>query len=359
MKLKLMLSVILTFSLTTLHHPAIAAPKNIAECTSIKDGINVKLPGSFEELLAKRKCISYAAWQKFSSSTNEILSTPKMEIFIGPNTKPFYLNPVKAAQAIIDAFPKANYSGDTFYIYYNFKDSAWAKKTFQSLISVSEYENISRNQGNRVIENMCDSKAKSCFGSQAITSESGNGLVLLGVPNALNNYDPTSSYRFKTGMLEAHEYFHLLQDAALFGEIRGDVKWPPLWILEGGGEYVQNAVINKSSFTKYLDFRALDAKELYRKKATYTDKYVIKYLNSSLLSENDSKYDHWLSYNLGSRFIEILVALKGQDSLLALIAELGNKVVFAQAFENVYGISWEKAVPIIAKVVSTDIATGR
>ena len=358
MRLRFFTAIVISVSIAALHYPAKSAPKVASDCSSSGAGINKKLPATFEELLKKRKCIPFAAWKNVSSSTGAKLPKTEIKVFIGPNTKPFYLKPSIAAQAITDSFSNSNYIGESFYIYYNFKDSAWAKKTLQSLISRAEYEQISRNQGDRVIENGCDALEKTCFGSQAITSESGKGLVLLGVPNSLNNNDPTATYRFKTGMLEAHEYFHLLQDAALFGEAYGSEDWPPTWITEGGAEYIQNAVIHKRSWKKYLDYRFLGASELYRLKNTYTEKFLIEYLKSSISDDGGSKYDFWLSYNLGSRFVEVLVALKGQNSLLELNSELGSGMSFAQAFETVYGFPWDKAVPILAKVVSADISNG-
>jgi hypothetical protein len=356
MRLRLISVLLLTVSMASFHHPAPAAPKIPAECLSSSSGINKKIPTSFEELLLKRKCISVAAWKNVSTSTNSSSQKPTVKVLIGPNTKPFYLKPGVAVQAINNTFSNSTYTGDSFYIYYNFKDSAWAKTTLQSLLTADEYENISRNQDNRMIENGCDAISKTCFGSQAITSILGKGLVLLGVPNSLNSNDPTSRYRMRTGMLEAHEHFHLLQDAALFGEVHGAEIWPPGWITEGGAEYIQNAVIHKSSWKNYRDYRFLGASELYRMKSIYTEKFLIEYLNSTVIDDGGSKYDSWLSYNLGSRFVEILVALKGPNSLLELNSEIGMRKNFAKAFEYVYGISWSNAVPILAKVVSSDIA---
>jgi hypothetical protein len=90
----------------------------------------------------------------------------------------------------------------------------------------------------------------------------------------------------------------------------------------------------------------------------YTQKYLEEYLGQSISGEDGSQYDSWLAYNLGSRFIEIMVAIKGQDSLIQLNKEMATKVGFARAFENVYGFPWSKAAPIIAKVVSADISKG-
>jgi hypothetical protein len=342
--------------MASFHPSAVAAPKIPSECLTSGTGINKKIPTSFEELLLKRRCIAFAAWKNVSTSTNSSSSKPVIKILIGPNTKPYYRKTALAVQAISNTFSNSIYTGESFYIYYNFKDSAWAKRTLQSLLTADEYENISRNQDNRMIENGCDAMSKTCFGSQAITSILGKGLVLLGVPNSLNNNDPTASYRFKTGMLEAHEHFHLLQDAALFGAAHGADIWPPRWITEGGAEYIQNAVIHKSSWKNYQDYRFSGASDLYRLKSTYTEKFLVEYLRETVIDDGGSKYDSWLSYNLGSRFVEILVALKGPHSLLELNSEMGMGMSFAQAFEKVYGISWNVAVPILATVVSSDIA---
>ena len=353
---KLLTAIGLSFSLSMPLYTAAAAPKGSAECTSSNSGINKKLPTTLQEATSKRKCIPFAAWQRMGAKKESATALAQVEVFIGPNTKPWFSKVPAAVQSVVQLFPNSPQPQMSYFIYYNFKDAAWAKKKLQSLVSPNEYENFSRNENGRVTESNCEEARKDCFGSKALTAESGKGFVLLGVPNALNNGDPVADYRFKAGMLEAHEFFHLLQDIPLVGKGLEQLDWPPGWVTEGGAEYIQNGAINKGSFKKYLDFRALDSSDLYQMKWLYTEKYLAEYLRQSISERRGSQYNSWLSYNLGSRFIEVLVAIKGQESLLQLNYELATKIGFAQAFEKVYGISWNKAVPILAKVVSSDIA---
>ena len=355
-KRHLLISIALSFSLAAPNYIATAAPKGAAECTSSNSGSDRNLPKTFQEAFSKRKCISFAAWQRMGAKIESATALAQVEVLIGPNTKPWFSRIPNAVQSVVRLFPNSEIPQMSYFIYYNFKDAAWAKKKLRSLVSANEYENFSRNENGRVTESNCEEARKDCFGSKALTAASGKGFVLLGVPNALNNGDLVADYRFKAGMLEAHEYFHLLQDIPLVGKDLEQRDWPPSWVTEGGAEYIQNGAINKGSFKKYLDFRARDSSNLYQMKWMYTEKYLVEYLRQSISEARGSQYDSWLAYNLGSRFIEVLVAIQGQESLIKLNYELATKIGFAKAFENVYGISWNKAVPILAKVVASELA---
>jgi hypothetical protein len=54
-----------------------------------------------------------------------------------------------------------------------------------------------------------------------------------------------------------------------------------------------------------------------------------------------------------------LVALKGPDSLTDLYDFMASGRTFEQAFEQVYGISYEAAKPIITSIVVDQIAAGK
>ena len=54
-------------------------------------------------------------------------------------------------------------------------------------------------------------------------------------------------------------------------------------------------------------------------------------------------------------FIEILVALKGPESTMELWKQVGNGASFRSAFENIYGIAFDSALPIMAKAMTLQI----
>jgi hypothetical protein len=54
-------------------------------------------------------------------------------------------------------------------------------------------------------------------------------------------------------------------------------------------------------------------------------------------------------------FIEILTALKGPASTMEVWKLTGTGLKFTDAFEKVYGISFEKALPIMSKAIALQL----
>ena len=50
--------------------------------------------------------------------------------------------------------------------------------------------------------------------------------------------------------------------------------------------------------------------------------------------------------------MEALSAIGGVQSTMALTAEQARGKTFSEAFESVYGISWNEAQPILVKVIA-------
>ena len=68
-----------------------------------------------------------------------------------------------------------------------------------------------------------------------------------------------------------------------------------------------------------------------------------------------SKYESWRMYDLGGMLVEILTALKGPSSTMELWRLSGTGLNFTEAFEKVYGISFEKALPRISKAIALEL----
>jgi hypothetical protein len=54
-------------------------------------------------------------------------------------------------------------------------------------------------------------------------------------------------------------------------------------------------------------------------------------------------------------FVETLVSIKGPASTMEVWKQCGSGMKFPDAFEKVYGISFEKALPIISKAIALEL----
>ena len=64
-----------------------------------------------------------------------------------------------------------------------------------------------------------------------------------------------------------------------------------------------------------------------------------------------------LGYTVGALTTEILVAIAGPQSVMAMYALGAEGQDFPKAFKNVYGISWSDASTILSKVLAAEYAT--
>ena len=85
----------------------------------------------------------------------------------------------------------------------------------------------------------------------------------------------------------------------------------------------------------------------------------VDYLSMSHYEKNWDNFPYAMKYEMSARTVEILVALKGPDSIVRLIEVMASGNTFDKAFETVYGISYESAKPIIAKILVDQFENGR
>lgn len=311
----------------------------------------IVLPTSFADLFENRKGISLAAWQKSS----EIIKANKskagsLEIFTGPNTKPYYDDYPTAVSLVSRLFPGRNEPTRTIIVRFKYVDLDWAEATLRSKLSAEDFNWLNNTENGKVIQRQCDDRTKNCMGAmqQSIFS-TGLSIILQGVPNTDNPNDATGKLRFGSGMLEAHEYFHALQRIPIMGKT--DV-WPHAWFREGGAEWVQNMAIFYDDYKTYKDYIRLDC---FYDCPKLTEADIVEFLQTSKENYFLPKFQQFLNYSLGSRFIEALVAIKGPDGLVGMYAEMGKKLSFADAFKNVYGVEWSYAIPILAKTIYANL----
>jgi hypothetical protein len=86
---------------------------------------------------------------------------------------------------------------------------------------------------------------------------------------------------------------------------------------------------------------------------------VRDFLSLTHYSTNWSTFAYPMKYQMSARIIETLVALNGPDSLTALYEYMATSKTFEEAFQHVYGITYESAKPILASIIVDQIAAGK
>ncbi len=329
------------------------APTPSATPTPTPTSEPIVLPTSFADLYENRKGISLAAWQKSSGVIKANKSKAgTLEIFTGPSTKPYYDDYPTAVSLVSRLFPNRGEPSRTIVIRYSYSDIAWAETTLRSKITADEFTWLNNNSGGKTFTGRCDDNSKNCRGAMQQTLFSGVSLIIQGVPNTLDINDPTMASRLKTGMLEAHEYFHALQRIPIMG--KSEV-WPHAWFREGGAEWVQNMAINFDDYKKYREFIKADCGfECGR----LSEADIVEFLEKSNENYTPPNFNQYLDYNLGALFIEALVAIKGPDSVIDMYEQMGKKITFDQAFKNTFGVEWRYAIPILARAISANVKDG-
>lgn len=263
-----------------------------------------------------------------------------LTIKVGPHTTPNNLDPLVAFANAQSIFPKYPRPQNVTAIYFNYQDTKWAQDLLNKLLAKGAPYDISKE-----VIHACASP-NNCRGASALTNRlTGDGVMLFSVGDTP---DPNK----KTGEVEAHEYHHLMQDAALF-EFPNSQNNFPAWLVEGGATFIEASALNGSDFTNYLvDKRRLTQNIIGN--IAVNQKWLENYLSKSDTSDRSfwtSKNDFQFTYSVGYLVTEILVSIADTNSYMNLFVDAGKGLLFSKAFEKNFGISWKNAYPLIAKSI--------
>ena len=291
-------------------------------------------PASWSELVSKSEGITYWAWKLAQERIAKAApATTEFVIHIGPNTEMNVKDPEKILKMVSGFYADAPQVKLTHVAFFDFADVMWAQDLDK------KYSNRPRPTE---VAMTCRSKTL-CNGGNAYID--GNLVGFNYVGSSPSNREIAMK---NSGETIAHEYFHVIQMLPNYDAIaRGvDPEWMPDWIREGTAEWFATAVVSKefSDLTSYQ--RNCSEVELYRNK--FSAESV-----SKVLSSNTGQSDNgFFAYNLGAKVAEALVVLKGVDSILEFYALGARGQNFETAFQNIYGISWAEAKPILAEAIS-------
>jgi len=304
-------------------------------------------PSSLSDLYQNRNGIAYAAWKSTADSIAAGKSNiVNLTVFRGPNTlPPKYATPEVAIGLVSRAFSSYQVPQNIFIIQYSVGDIKWADEKVKSLIDSDSYSQLNRNENGHLVDSNCG--ANDCFGAKQVSTNSGIAFILQGIHTG-NNNDPMGVARWELGQLEAHEFTHALQRATVSGQPTKE--WPTSWITEGSAELAQNLVMSYKSYDEYMKWRKLDSSQFYGNNSKITTKFMTNFLDSSSNKDYQKPIDTYYAYSLGSRIVEIFVALKGPGIMLDLFRETALQG-FEPAFKSLFGTPWSEASPIINKTI--------
>ncbi len=297
-------------------------------------------PTSFDDLIANYEGISYAAWSKSKAviaASNDVALPFKA--LTGANTTLSFKNPAEAFDLVSRLYPGYKSSSDMTVLTFSYDDRDWAQAQMKQLQPKSTYEWITYTA--------CATRP-TCDGGGVFTDDKGSGLIVLTTGVARGGQGP--------GVLEAHEFTHAIQQNQMR---RASVwpltnAWPATWYIEGQALFAENASIYNQSFDLYTKNRRASSNELYRDSAI-TSTWIQEFFVVNQTPDWFNKYPRWRQYDLGAMLIETLTAIKGPGSTMEIWKLMGTGQSFNQAFENIYGTSFDKALPIISKAIALQL----
>jgi hypothetical protein len=298
------------------------------------------VPTSFDDLIAKYEGISYAAWSKSNAAikaSNDV--APPFRALTGPNTTLAFKNPASAYDLVARLYSGYKSTNAMTVLSFGYDDRDWAEEQMKQLHPKSTWQWIKFTA--------CATRA-TCWGGGMFTDEKANGLLVVTTEVLDDNH--------LSGTLDAHEYLHAIQQnqmnrPTVWPETSD---WPPSWYREGQATFAQNATIYYQSFELYLRNRKSISTELYRD-STFNSQWIQEFFVVNQPPTWFNKYQSWRQYDMGAMLVEVLTALKGPGSTMEIWKLMGTGQTFNQAFEKVYGISFDKALPIISKAIALQL----
>ena len=255
------------------------------------------------------------------------------------------------------------------YIAFPYEDLEWAVEVLSDPeVNQPEYETVMRNanqgpeQGTRQ--------------NSAPRMDAGSWHGIWSLPATLGP-EPRSAYTSFAVHEEStinHEYAHQVQQRQFKDEFIGE-RWSgmavgvPCFLMEGTARIPELVLI----FDTAEEFEPSDARTgayLYDPESAdelgnftvtmnlseeVTVEFAEDYLRTSQEPQCQAGYQYALGYHLGYIATQGLAAIGGVESTMNLFTRIGyNDIPFEEAFEGIYGITWEEAVPILAALISKE-----
>jgi hypothetical protein len=321
--------------------------------------------------------IPQTAWQNIQDAidANPVVDIPTT-VVIGPNTDTTIEQITSLLQMnyrLWHGFQQpTSYGG----LVYNAKDEAWAEAEWPNMANELK---LTENPSGEIPQiragcNFTNDVATECFGGMAVTFQNSSaGFAFYGVQSP---YWSKKSLQVGPISQVTHEYTHNVQFAQWNGaplkpgeNLNSDAAHNamPCWFSEGQANAI-GIPIAANDLESYIQGRDNSV----RRKINVGSGAKPALTNASLTAENIASFlygqniltcynpatnnDWQLGYNVGYAATEVLVAIGGPQSTMALLAKTASGSTWSDAFKEVYGITWKEGSDILGKVLAAEYA---
>ncbi len=284
---------------------------------------------SFAELPSRIADLRGLAWQKMSANRdNSYLPKIPVEALIGPNSLDCSAELIKVVNRVEKTYQGVAMPKKLYLLIGNSElDKKWFEDETRKLLT---------------------DKFLSFQGAEMINPETVNDKGI-GVTWADDPCNSTLDISKEDRIRVAHGFFHVLQTNQFIASKEDWGRWGevPRWILEGGAFLAANYEVNGDTREGYVK-RPENFYELFQLgKDFYPD--FIKYRPGEPSPwQHTDKWDNYRAYDVGSYICEILIALKGPESIINLYGDYVRTRDFDLSFKNIYGTTWTEAYPILS-----------
>jgi len=325
---------------------------------------------SFEE-------IPQTAWQNIQDAINDNAAVDiPTTIVIGPNTDTTVEQITSLLQMeyrLWNGFQQPPSFGG---LVYTAIDEAWAEKEWPKLAAKL---NLTDNPDGEISQlragcNFANEVATECFGGMAETFQNTSaGFAFYGVQSPFWSKDS-----LQVGPISqvTHEYTHIVQFAQWDGaELKPGENFKsdsahnaiPCWFSEGQANAIGIPIAAKD-LNSYIQGRDNSVRRRINQDSgvkpaltdtTLTAKNITSFLYGQDIATcyNPATNGDWqLGYNVGYAATEVLVAIGGPQSTMALLAKTASGLTWSDAFQEVYGLSWKEGADVLGKVLEAEYA---